>query len=418
MAVGSPPEDSARRMLRLYQQAENELLNQLGNAIARGVATNDMFEEAAEASRLRTDAQRIVDQLEAAIEEEAEEAHRKARNKGRRDGEQEARSVEDLTEAEHRAGQRIIGRAARRADDIAVHGPISTDGSVRGLAERGRVQLRTDALHDPYQAGINRAPVDQLARSLTSRMTPVHRAITRNVDDIYRRVIAQSASGSAMGTRTRQEAAQEALNRFARRGVGGFVDRAGRRWDLTSYVEMATRTSTARAAMFAGIERMQSAGIDLVYVSAHTGACDLCGPWEGKVLFADGTAGAQTLQVQSAVSDEYVTVDVAGSLDTAMTAGFMHPHCRHSVSAYLPGATTLPTLPGTDRRTEYGHTQRLRYLERRVRAAKRVEAAAMSPAAARDARRAIRAEQARIRDHVKATGVARQRNREQITRAR
>ena len=52
-------------------------------------------------------------------------------------------------------------------------------------------------------------------------------------------------TGTLVGHEDRRRTAQRAWERLLSRGVTGFTDRAGRRWELASYVEMATRAVTA-----------------------------------------------------------------------------------------------------------------------------------------------------------------------------
>jgi hypothetical protein len=90
----------------------------------------------------------------------------------------------------------------------------------------------------------------------------------------------------------------------------------------------------------------------------------------------------------------------------------MHCNCRHSVSAYQEGFTK-PFGETADPKG-YADTQRLRYLERQTRAAKRVQAAAMDDVAAAAAGARVRAYQAKIRAHVGGTTAKRQPTRERL----
>ena len=111
-----------------------------------------------------------------------------------------------------------------------------------------------------------------------------------------------------------------------------------------------------------------------------------------------------------------VTVEVAGSLPEARGKGLLHPNCRHTVSAYLPGVSRIPE-PQASRGT-YEQTQQQRYLERQVRKWKRREAAAMDEQQAKAARAKVRAYQARIRELTAETGLPRKSHREQLDTAR
>jgi hypothetical protein len=105
-------------------------------------------------------------------------------------------------------------------------------------------------------------------------------------------------------------------------------------------------------------------------------------------------------------------------VNEAVAAGLLHPNCRHSLSAYFPGITQVPT--GTEDPEGDKARQKLRALERAVRDAKTEAAAALDPAARKRFDAKVRALQAEIRDHLATapTQLFRQRHREQIGAAR
>lgn len=100
------------------------------------------------------------------------------------------------------------------------------------------------------------------------------------------------------------------------------------------------------------------------------------------------------------------------TLDEARAAGLQHVTCRHGINAFQPGITRPMT--NTADPQGYADTTKLRYLERQTRAAKRVQAAAMDPAAAQAASVRVRAYQAKIRSHVASTTAKRQPVRERL----
>lgn len=258
--------------------------------------------------------------------------------------------------------------------------------------------------------------MQRLAFSLTSKLAGTHTPILRWVDDVYRQVVATAGLPDVLaGTTTRRRAAQIAWERLITRGVKGFTDKSGRNWELASYVEMATRTGTAQAAVEGHLDRLADLGIDLVIVSNAPQECAKCRPFEGKVLARRGSAGR--VEVQHATRDNAtVTVEVVATVDQAIARGLMHPNCRHTLGAYLPGVTKAPTH--TQDPQGDADRQRLRELERTVRRAKLKAATAIDPTAKAKLNAAVRARQAEIREHVAETGLLRQRPREQIGVAR
>jgi len=241
--------------------------------------------------------------------------------------------------------------------------------------------------------------VERLVTETIVAIQSTHVGILRAVDDVFRQVVARSAPQVLLGVQTRRQAAQAALNDFAKAGVKGFVDKSGRKLALESYVEMATRSATARAAIDAHVERLQAGGHDLVIVSDHSQECKLCRPWEGKVLSLSGVARIDG-------------VDVAGTLAQARSGGLFHPGCRHSIGIYLPGVTKAPTRTADPQGD--ADRQKLRYLEREVRSSKRQAAVALDPEAKRLADARVRNYQSKIRSHVGSTTAKRIPSRERL----
>jgi hypothetical protein len=262
--------------------------------------------------------------------------------------------------------------------------------------------------------------INVLVKALVTTLRGTHLQVLRWPLDAYREVIAKVALPSVlMGTKSRRVAAQTAWDQFLSRGITGFVDKTGRRWSLASYVEMATRTGVAQAAIEAHNDRLNAAGVDLRIVSNAPQECIKCRPWEGKVLATSGPSGPREVERRSLVADQTVTVHIAGTVDEAIARGLLHPNCRHTLSGYLPGVTK----PVTHTEDPYGDAarQKLRQLERNVRTAKLQAAAAITDDGRKQAESKVRAIQQQIRDHVadtSATTLLRQRHREQIGTAR
>jgi len=77
------------------------------------------------------------------------------------------------------------------------------------------------------------------------------------------------------------------------------------------------RTTTMEAHLQGTANRLVEQGHDLVKVSTHRGACELCQPWQGKILSITGkTEGYPTLE-------------------EAKAAGLFHPNCRHAYGLYI-----------------------------------------------------------------------------------
>lgn len=257
------------------------------------------------------------------------------------------------------------------------------------------------------------AAVEALAAAVHVDVGQRSRNVLRDVVDVYRSVIAAASARVVTGAQTRRQAAQAAWQRFVDQGIGSFQDRTGRRWRLSSYVEMAARTVAQRAAVQGQTDRLSAAGISLVYVSNAPQECRLCRPFEGRVLRLDA-GPTDTITVTHQLTGEQTTVDIADTLSGAQAAGLFHPNCRHSVSAYLPGVTVPPPQPTADPDGDRAR-QRQREVERQIRRYKQRQAAALSDEERRAAGRKVRQWQAAMRAHLDENpGLKRLRYREQI----
>lgn len=255
-----------------------------------------------------------------------------------------------------------------------------------------------------------------LAQDLDHRLTAASGRIARFADDAYRAATVDAALEQILPAKaTPLEAQAQAWRQLVSRGVTGFTDKAGREWNLSTYVEMAVRTATQRAYNASHRDRLTQAGIHYFTISTTGRPCGLCAPWEGKVL-ADRGEGEVT--EPHASQEGTVTFRVAATIEEAQAAGLWHPNCRHTLTAYLPGVTILKPNQWTALdELNYRNTQTLRSLERAVRASKLQAAAALTPLDKARAMRDVRAGQAKIREFTARTGLLRRRHREQLNAA-
>lgn len=354
---------------------DQDLLDRIAGTVA------DLYREV-ETALVRTVAQRLRKDLPSPFYEEKLDAVRQLQETSRR-------ILAKLQLARAGKIREAVALAYRSGRDAAtVDLPESWDPSV-GPAARRAVQVMPNA-----------RLLENIAAALHRDVGRVDANILRAALDAYRAVQAGAAARIASGAYTRREASQAAWQRLMDKGIVDFTDRAGRRWKLSSYVEMMARTNIARAAIQGQTDRLAEAGIDLVYISDNSQECKRCRPFESKVLRRDaGPTGR--IQVEHATKDgEMITVDVVDTLDGARSKGLFHPNCRHSASAYLPGVTKLKKNTADPEGDKARQKQRA--LERRIRAAKEAELGALTPEAKKAARAKVRAAQAAMRDHLKA----------------
>lgn len=327
-----PPADPTAELLRVYTDAEHELLTTLAREVTKNLA-NPTDHRAAYIARVQKAAARVAAGLE------------------------------------HGSRERVAAVVAKAAQ------------AGRTVAAK-QLAVATGRRRPAHEEPVNMAALDQLAAAVADTLTDAHKAILRTAPDVFRDVMARATVGLTLGTQTQRQAAQRAMWEWSNRGVTGFTDRSGRRWELSSYAEMATRTAGQRAAIDAQVATFVANGHDLVMVSDHAEECSLCRPFEGKVLSISGAAGHT-------------------SLAAARIAGLFHPNCRHALSVWLPGISTPPSGPGTgpDPAGDKAR-QRQRAIERQIRSWKRAQTAALDGPSRKYAAAKVRAWQQEMRTHL------------------
>ena len=156
-----------------------------------------------------------------------------------------------------------------------------------------------------------------LSENTFQRFEDVAQVIGRQTEGIYRDLALENVRGTVVGYDTWKQTANRLREQLAERGVTGFKDRSGRMWNMRTYTEMVARTTTMEAHLQGTANRLAEQGHDLVKVSSHHGACELCVPWQGKILSLTGK------------TEGYSTID------DARAAGLFHPRCRHAYGLHI-----------------------------------------------------------------------------------
>lgn len=225
----------------------------------------------------------------------------------------------------------------------------------------------------------------------------------------------EAATAVTLGTETRRQALQKAISQMADNGIYGFVDRAGRHWSPEAYMNMDIRTTVHNAAIQFIRRRQEDYGSDIFQVSSHAGARPLCYPYQGK--FYTWGSGSGTFTDGAGMTHEYGPID---GTSYGQAAGLFGINCGHYPLPQIPNVT-FPQDKEIENKEEndrlYRESQQQRALERRIRDAKRKQAAfqaASMPEAADRQKALIRQRQAAMRDFIAKTGRARRYDRESV----
>lgn len=245
-----------------------------------------------------------------------------------------AAGTEAWFRGQHRQLERLIRRAERLLE--AAH---PTEGQIQEVLANGHAEGVTAAT--PPNTPPAAVPAPAVAATVAEVQGALESAgamILRETRDIYRRIARQAAVEQITSGADNRRMLQRIIDEYANRGITGFRDRAGRRWSIDTYAEMTLRTAVNRAQNQGRIDGYQAHGVNLIKTSQHIGAHPWCIPWQNKVLALDGYAGSRT--VMNNLTGHEVVVEVAGTLQEAIAAGYHHPN------AILGGDQLIDTLGG------------------------------------------------------------------------
>lgn len=225
---------------------------------------------------------------------------------------------------------------------------------------------------------------ERIRKVLNVSLQDTQRQVLRWPEDLFKALTLQT--GIRPNIRDDLTVAQvqaQSFSEFTAHGVTGFVDKAGRNWNLASYVEMATRSAASRIFNDAHLATMRALGVELFTVDHDLNPCELCFPWQGRVL--------------SATPDERADA----TIEEAAAAGLFHNNCRHVLIKWVQGVHP-PAGSVAKRWTQadkdrYDASQRKRRLQRQIQQQKLQASIAIDATTHKAALARVRANQAALR---------------------
>lgn len=237
--------------------------------------------------------------------------------------------------------------------------------------------------------GVNEKKLKALQQVVKKDMRKAQNAVLRKMDDVYRQTIYKAQVYMGSGATTLGQSVDMATKDFLAQGINCIQYKDGKLVNIASWADMALRTASHRATMLGEGAKMDEWGMHLVVITAHGNTCELCLPWQGKVLIDDVYASGKPDGVHTLLS-------------TAMAAGLFHPNCRHSRALYFEGITELPKQPVTDEvaLARYDAEQKQRGMESKIRKYKRLEAGSVDPDTQEQYSTKVKEWQGALRQHI------------------
>ncbi|MDE7389512.1 MAG: minor capsid protein [Lachnospiraceae bacterium] len=171
---------------------------------------------------------------------------------------------------------------------------------------------------------------DALIKSTASDMQRAEAAVLRMSNDKYRSIIFNAPVYANTGADTYEKAVDMATKDFLSAGINCIEYKNGRRVNICSYAEMATRTAEKRACLQGEGDARKKWGIHTVILNKRTNACPLCSPFVGKVIVDDVWSGGTA---EEAAEKGYLL------MSECIKQGLYHPNCQDSHTTYFENAS-------------------------------------------------------------------------------
>jgi len=172
-----------------------------------------------------------------------------------------------------------------------------------------------------------RAIQDETFAMMGDAISGVNRSVNKILADATaQRVKAKFIEGRLSGGTLKQ--ISDSVAGAIKDGFVSLVDKGGKTWELGNYSKMLVRTKMIESANTGMMNQLSAYGFDIVQCSQHNGACQLCTPWEGKLLSISGRSVGKVKGVDNSVDD-------------AKAGGLFHPNCRHRLVPYHPRFSEL-----------------------------------------------------------------------------
>lgn len=219
--------------------------------------------------------------------------------------------------------------------------------------------------------GINRRRNEALISDILNLEENAQSAALRMMDDVYRQTVYKAHLAMSSGAVTLPQAIDMATKSFLEKGIDCIVYKDGSRHNIADYVQMALRTAATRSYLQGEAEKRMELGIDTVIVSQYGACSETCLPWQGKVYIDDvfmPFSGEQIGNKGKSVNGKWYTL-----LSVAVKARLFHPNCRHTLSTWDEGISSLPEPLDKNKIRENSKLEaKQRELEREVRKWKRL----------------------------------------------
>lgn len=227
-------------------------------------------------------------------------------------------------------------------------------------------KIETVLLSDKTFLNVDKKAVDKLINDSLKGIINGESAITKKLDDEYKKIIFKTQLNMQTGSMTLNQAIDTASREFLSNGLNCVEYKNGNKVNIQSYVEMSVRTSRKKAYLEGEGQARNDLGHYIVKVSQYGACSPTCLPWQGLVYIDDVYSNGKPQ-------------DMYPLLSTAISNGLFHPNCRHTLSNFYPEINHINLMDNTPQILQnYEDEQKQRYIERNIRKYKRLKAGSLT----------------------------------------
>ena len=228
--------------------------------------------------------------------------------------------------AEVAALERVRRTLQRMTGDAEKYVPLMIEHEFYQGKEAAAGYANAQALINPGRSRAIEILTDNLLGQVEEMAQTAYQAtasklflIGRLESDPFRDTVIEKAAESLAEGRGSLSKTEEIIRAVQEQGITAFVDKAGHEWSLSSYGNMAVRT-TVRQAQVASI--LTEDDHDLYKIIAIGSTCPICAVYEGRVYSKSGTS-----PFYPPLSDAFGKIDPAGANDLSNSFLNIHPNC-------------------------------------------------------------------------------------------
>lgn len=253
---------------------------------------------------------------------------------------------------------------------------VVIEASIPNINSSADVQMQTarvsigPTLTEAQIKEIKRAPgkalkeINSDAARQVSAMRGAYILSRKEADKIRQKALASNRTSNQTGTINAQG---ELISSLMQNGISAFVDKSGRRWNLSSYCNMATRSLSKQSANCGEI--FEDEAHDLYIVVDMRSSCPICSKYEGKVFSRSGTNPNYP-----PLSSIFGKIDKNGPDDLTNSYLSIHPNCRHTIKKwYERGKTAEEIQEIREKSNSQRPAEGQEYTEEQIRAYKEHE---------------------------------------------